>query len=74
MKYAAGKSDWRQRRPSTPSKELFLFSGDISLLFSEVTGVLRKAANKGPRVPGFKGSRVDYFFKIFTRTLESLNP
>jgi hypothetical protein len=31
--------------------------------------------NKGPRVLGFKESRVDYsVFKVFTRTLESLNP
>jgi hypothetical protein len=49
MKYAASlprayrsseRSDRRLRSPSTPIKGLFLFSGDISLHFSEVTGVL----------------------------------
>jgi hypothetical protein len=51
MQYGAGlsrasgsneRSDRRLRSPSPPSKGLLLFSGDISLPFSEVTGVLFK--------------------------------
>jgi hypothetical protein len=69
------RSDRRLRSPSPPSKGLLLFSSDISLPFSEVTGLLKKTANKGPRILGFKGSRDNYFvFEIFTRILEPLNP
>jgi hypothetical protein len=56
---------------------LYLFSGDISLPFSEVTGVLFKMKNKGPRSLGFKGSSGGFLFFVFhlnPRPLESLNP
>jgi hypothetical protein len=61
MEYAAGlsrasrsneRSDHRLRSPSTPSKGLFLFSGDISLPFSEVTGVLFKMTSPKGSHPG----------------------
>jgi hypothetical protein len=52
MEYAAGRSDRRLRSPSTLSKGLSLFSGDISLPFSEVTGVLFKMTSPKGAHPG----------------------
>jgi hypothetical protein len=72
IKYAARRSERKLRSPWTPSKGLFLFSGDISLPFSEVTDVLFKMKNKGPRVQGSKGSSAMFLFLIVS--LDPLTP
>jgi hypothetical protein len=76
MKYAASlstssrsneRSERKLRSPSTPSKGLLLFSGDISLPFSEVTGVLFKMTSP-------KGSHPGYAVVIFSRVCTTRTP
>jgi len=61
-----------QRRKHKQDANYVRYQPPVNRDLRQAGGIL---INKGPRVPGFKGSRGDYFvFKFFTGTLEPWNP